>query len=74
MNTTDDLRLNLWARRQSETERLAQLRVARTRICGCPTCADADKGEELGALVRECESFIEELGGQICARPVLVDG
>ena len=66
LTTLADPRLMLWERRKIESDRLALFRVYRASICGCTTCHDDDKAEELDALIKRQLEAIAELNDQIC--------
>ena len=74
MDTLTDPRLHAWTQRRVALDKLALMRVYRASICGCQRCGDADRIEELDALITRAVEAIAELSDQICTRSVLVDG
>ena len=70
MDTTTlaDPRLDAWQRRKIEQDRLALFRVYRTSICGCTTCHDDDKAEELDSLIKQTLERIAVFEDRICTR------
>ena len=66
--TLADPRLDAWARRKIEQDRLALFRVYRTSICGCTSCADDDKAQELDSLIKQTLRRIAVFEDRICTR------
>jgi len=66
MDTLTDPRLDAWTRRRLEQRRLATLRVFRSSICGLSCCNDADKAEELDALIKQTLERIAVFEDRCC--------
>ena len=66
--TLADPRTALWQRRKVTTEKLAMLRMYRASLCGCQRCNDADRIEELDALIHRAVEAVDKLNDQICER------
>lgn len=58
----------VWRQRRTELERLGLARFHLACCCGCSTCNDSDRIEELQSLIRHTEQRIEDLGNQCCTR------
>ena len=74
MDTLTDPRLDTWTQRRVALDKLALMRVYRASICGCQRCNDADRIEELDALITRAIEAVEELTEACSTRPVLVSG
>ena len=61
-------RLALWDLRKAVVEKRALLVMYQGTLCGCSRCNDADRIEELGALIVRATEAITELGNRICER------
>lgn len=70
----DDPRPRARTQRRSALDKLALMRVYRASICGCPSCGDADRIEELDALIARAVEAVQELTEVCATRPVLVSG
>ena len=68
MLTLTDPRLTLWRQRKVTTEKLATLRMYRASLCGCTHCNDADRIEELDALIHRAVEAVDEMNDRICER------
>jgi hypothetical protein len=64
--TLADPRLALWAQRRTTLVKLAELRMFRALLCGCPRCNDSDRIEELDAMICQALARIDELNDRIC--------
>ena len=56
-----DPRLHAWQQRKIAVEKLALLRLYRHSMCGCLRCGDADRIEELDALIARAVEAVDEL-------------
>lgn len=72
--TLADPRLHAWTQRKAAIEKAALLRMYRASMCGCSRCDDADRIEELDALIARAVEAIDELTEVCATRPVLVSG
>ena len=66
--TTTDRRVALCNERGYQLDRIAQWRKERRAICGLSCCNDADKGEELDALICRALENVAECEDLICER------
>jgi len=69
-----DLRQDAWTQRKVAVEKAALLRMYRASLCGCTRCNDADRIEELDALITRAVEAIAELSEVCATMPVLVSG
>jgi len=69
-----DPRLDAARQRRATLDKLALMRVYRASICGCTRCGDADRIEELDALIARAVEAVDELTEVCATRPVLVNG
>ena len=60
-----DPRLALWQQRRTTLVKLAELRMFRGALCGCPRCNDSDRIEELDALIHRAVEAVDEMNDQI---------
>ena len=68
MLTATDPRVTLWQQRKVAVEKRALLAMYLGTLCGCTRCNDADRIEELGALIARATEAIAELSNRICER------
>jgi len=61
MTLTDPGLLDAWKQRKVAVEHLALLRLYRHSLCGCSRCGDADRIEELDALIARAVEAVDEL-------------
>ena len=66
--TLADPRLALWQQRRATLVKLAELRMFRGALCGCPRCNDSDRIEELDALIARAVEAVDEITNRICER------
>jgi len=69
-----DPRVHAWQQRKIAVERVALLRMYAHTLCGCQRCGDADRIEELAALIACAVEAVDELTEACSTRPVLVSG
>ena len=63
-----DPRLELCRQRKEAIAKLATLRMYSHTLCGCRQCGDAERIEELRALITRAEQAVDELNNLICQR------
>jgi len=66
-----DPRVALWERRKVTLAKLATLRMYRASMCGCQRCNDADRIEELDALIRRAVEAVDEMNNKIAVHASL---
>ena len=66
--TLADSRLELCRQRKDTLAKLATLRMYQHTLCGCQQCGDAERIEELRALITRAEQAVDELGNRYCER------
>jgi len=63
-----DPRVALWQQRRTTLVKLAELRMFRGALCGCPNCGDSDRIEELDALIHRAVEAVDKMNDKICER------
>ena len=63
--TLADPRLGLWQQRRTTLVKLAELRMFRGALCGCPRCNDSDRIEELDAMIHRAVEAVDEMNDRI---------
>jgi len=65
-----DPRHDAWQQRKIAVEKLALLRMYQGALSGCQRCGDAERIEELRALVARAVEAVAELTGLCSTRPI----
>ena len=72
--TLTDPRMDAWTRRRVTLDKLAVMRCWRASMCDCSRCGNADRIEEIDALIQRAVEAVQELTEVCSTRPVLVSG
>ena len=60
-----DPRLELCRQRKDTLAKLATMRLFQHTLCGCRQCGDAERIEELRALITRAEQAVDEMSDRI---------